>query len=37
VEEGPAGGQEARPTGPICYAFLPSRATSYNSDFTSFL
>ncbi len=36
-EKGLAGGQEARPTGPICYAFLPSRATRYNSDFPSFL
>ncbi len=24
------------PTGPICYTFLPSRATRYNSDFPSF-
>ena len=33
---GGAGGRpEARPSGPICYAFLPSRATRYNSDFPS--
>jgi hypothetical protein len=34
---GGAGEQpDARPTGPICYAFLLSRATRYNSDFPSF-
>jgi hypothetical protein len=27
---------DTRPNGPICYAFLPSRATRYNSDFPSF-
>jgi hypothetical protein len=33
---GDGGRPEARPSGPICYAFLPSRATRYNSDFPSF-
>ncbi len=32
---GASGRPEARPSGPICYAFLPSRATKYNSDFPS--
>ncbi len=34
---GGAGGRpDTRPNGPICYAFLPSRATRYNSDVPSF-
>ncbi len=33
---GAGGWPDTRPNGPICYAFLPSRSTRYNSDFPSF-